>query len=278
MAEGGNGDGGQGHADPQPDKTREEGNKSAGSNKITSLYTNAQNNREEVQTGSRQGRVDRVTDQRSIQGIVFLLLGINQTARIDHNQLELGLAVYNDAGLFREIRRQYRQLRGFLRYWLSPFIFSHCSFMKYTRFFTNELALIGEDLPVDPQYLYQPRPPGPHDDPPISAHEFRRRFYSESCNPCGRSEAIERIPKRTRRFQTHLHVDGREDMWGLQFELRPSFLRILLWQVVITAGGWALMVYWLMNHRNDLQGAGVPITLILSAMVALWVPLSDKMK
>lgn len=150
--------------------------------------------------------------------------------------------------------------------------------MKYTRFFVNELAYVGSSLPLDSIYVYRPRPLGPHENPPISAHEFNRRFYLSLCNLCGRTEAVGRIPKRVKRFQTSLHVNGREDMWGLQVELRPSFFRILLWQIAITAGGWMLIVWWLVNHRNDLQGASVPVTLILTAMVTLWVPLSEKMK
>ena len=81
-----------------------------------------------------------------------------------------------------------------------------------------------------------------------------------------------------KRFQTNLHVDGREDMWGLQVELRPSFLRVLLWQIAITAGGWVLMAWWLAHHEDDLQGASVPVTIILTAVVTLWMPLSAKMK
>ncbi|KAL9610215.1 MAG: hypothetical protein Q9167_005064 [Letrouitia subvulpina] len=214
----------------------------------------------------------------TVQADLFILFGIIQNSKVDHTQIEIRSPNSNDAHFFNDLRCQYRHLRGFLRHWLSPFIFSHCCFVKYTRFFVNELAYVGSDLPVDPNYVYSPRPPGPHEDPPISAHEFNRRFYLSLCNPCGRTEAVERIPKRVKRFQTSLHINGREDMWGLQVELRPSFFRILLWQIAITAGGWMLMVWWLVNHKNDLQGASVPVTLILTAMVALWVPLWEKMK
>ena len=216
---------------------------------------------------------------RNITGSnLFVLFGINQNSRVDHTQIETSFPIYNDARFFRDLRCQYRHLRGIFRYRLSPFIFSHCSFMKYTRFYVNELAHVGPRLPVDPVYVYSPRRPGPHENPPISAHEFNRRFYLSLCNPCGRAEAVTRIPKRIQRFQTNLHVNGREDMWGLHVELRPSFLRILFWQITITVGGWALMAWWLVNHKEDLQGASVPITIILTAIAALWVPLWEKMK
>ena len=226
-----------------------------------------------IQTGSC--RPESVDEYRAK---FFVLLGVKQNSRIEHTQLETSGLKYSDSRFFDDLRDQYRRLRGFCRYWLSPFIFSHCSFVKYTRFYVNELAHVGLNLPVDPAYVYAPRPPGPHEDPPISAHEFNRRFYTNLCNPCGRSEAVTRIPKRSQRFQTNLHVDGREDMWGLHVELCPSFFRVLLWQIAVTAGGWALMAWWLVHHKNDLQGASVPITIIMTALMALYVPLWERMK
>ncbi|KAL9123905.1 MAG: hypothetical protein Q9217_006710, partial [Psora testacea] len=214
---------------------------------------------------------DRRTD-------LYILFCINQSSHIQHTQIHAQKYLHDDAHFINMLRSEYRRLRGLIRYHLSPFIFSHCSFVKYTRFYVNELAHVGPSLPVDPTYVYHPRPPGPHQDPPISPHEFYRRFYSDHCNPCGRGEALERIPKRLNRFQISLHVDGREDMWGLHVELRPSFLRILIWQIAITAGGWIFMAWWLSKGTGDLQGAAVPVTIILSALVVLWVPLWEGLK
>ena len=208
---------------------------------------------------------------------LFVLLGVKQNSRIDHKELETSGLTYSDSSFFNDLREQYRCLRGY-RYWLSPFVFSHCSFVKYTRFYEGELAPRGLSLPVDEAYVYTPRPPGDHEDPPISAHEFNRRFYTTRCNPCGKAEAVTRIPKRKHRFQTHLHARGREDLWGLHVELCPSFFRLLLWQIAVTAGGWAMMAWWLVHHKNDLQGASVPITIIMTALMALYVPLWEKMK
>ncbi|KAL9630473.1 MAG: hypothetical protein Q9164_006397 [Protoblastenia rupestris] len=208
----------------------------------------------------------------------YILFCINKRSQIQHTQIQTRKHINNDADFMTTLRSEYRRLRGLARYYLSPFIFSHCSFVKYTRFYVNELAHIGPSLPTDSSYVYSPRPPGPHDDPPISPHEFHRRFYSNHCNPCGRGEALDRIPKRLKPFQVNLHINGREDMWGLQVELRPSFLRILIWQIVITAGGWVFMAWWLSRGKADLQSAAVPITIILSALIALWVPLSEAMK
>lgn len=66
-------------------------------------------------------------------------------------------------------------------------------------------------------------------------------------------------------------------MWGLHVELRPSFLVVLMWQIAITAGGWAFMGWWLSSHKGDLQNAAVPVTLIVTAVIALWGPIRKGM-
>ena len=66
-------------------------------------------------------------------------------------------------------------------------------------------------------------------------------------------------------------------MWGLHVELRPCFLVVLMWQIVITAGGWAFMGWWLSRHQGDLQNAAVPVTLIVMAVMALWAPIRKGM-
>ena len=59
-------------------------------------------------------------------------------------------------------------------------------------------------------------------------------------------------------------------MWGLHVELGPSFLAVMMWQVVITAGGWVFMGWWLLRHSGGFQDAAVPIKIILTAMLTLW--------
>ncbi|KAK0516509.1 hypothetical protein JMJ35_001112 [Cladonia borealis] len=208
---------------------------------------------------------------------LYVLFCVYQKSQILHSQI-LATKCQNDQVFFENLRLEFRRLRGFFRFWFSPLQFSHCDFVRFTRFYVNELAKVGLSLPNDLIYEYNPRPPGPHDDPPISPHEFRRRFHTPLGNPCGRSEALERIPKRQKRFQINLHVDGREDMWGLLVELQPCFLVVLVWQIAITGGGWAFMGWWLSKHHGDLQDAAMPITLIITALMALWVPIGKGMR
>ena len=199
-------------------------------------------------------------------GDTYVLFCIYQRNLVRHAVIEAS-KYQNDEAFFEELRKAFRRLRGFWQYWLSPFQFDHCEFWKFTRFYVNELARAGKCLPLDPIYQYRPRPPGIHPDPPIQPDEFRRRFYTDLSNPCGRGEALERIPKRQTRFQINLHVDGYEDMWGLLVELRPSFLVALVWGLVITAGGWGFLGWWISGHKDDLQTAAVPVMLIMTILM-----------
>lgn len=143
---------------------------------------------------------------------LFILFCTFQGLQLRHSQIEVAKCESDDI-FFETLRLEYRRMRGFWRYWLDPQQFGHCEFVKFTRFYIGELATVGRDLPQSIHYEYRPKPPGPHDDPPITPHEFRTSFYRLR-NTCGRKDALTRIPKRVKRFQVNLHVDGIEHMWG----------------------------------------------------------------
>lgn len=263
----------------QPSATAQGTSSSANVGTISSSFASTQPGDQSVIGTSltrpiNESSISTMAETRKNQYVLFCLY---QKSQIQHAQIEAAKC-RTDEDFFEDMRRAFRRLRGFWRFWFSPFQFDHCEFVKFTRFYVNELARVGRSLPLDFIYQYSPSPPGPHEDPPISPHEFRRRFYTNLINPCRRQEALERIPKRQKRFQVNLHVDGREDMWGLHVELRPCFLIIILWQMLITAAGWGFMGWWLSRHGGDIQSAAVPVTLIITAVMALWVPIHDSMK
>ena len=64
-------------------------------------------------------------------------------------------------------------------------------------------------------------------------------------------------------------------MWGLFAELKISFFRVAVWFCVITLFGWIFLGWWLAAHSGDLQDVAAPLTVIMMAMLGLWVPLND---
>lgn len=130
--------------------------------------------------------------------------------------------------------------------------------------------------------------------PPISIHEFRRRFYACSkrhsslttrimcklhkCrNPCRRSRtALERIPKRKRRVEED--GDSREVFWGIQAIERLSFAVVATYHVFVLAPPLVFWLLWLFywDHQGDMQNASVPFLTALGILSLFWFPLIHK--
>lgn len=97
---------------------------SAGSVGQTSIGMTSQgtasSNPQPSQTGDKIARVDQS----------FVLFGVKGTRRT----LELAqIDTYNyasDGEFFGDLKKAYRGLRGYLRYWFSVWQFSHCDFVK----------------------------------------------------------------------------------------------------------------------------------------------------
>ena len=136
-------------------------------------------------------------------------------------------------------------------------------------------------MPSDSAYEYNPKPP--QADPPISRHEFEMAFAS--CDsPCGSpcllapfhdcvepmwgNEVLNAIPKR----KTALEIKkiGREEIWGIQAQYRPSIVYAVLYHLLIIAGTFGIWGWWLSRHPYDLQSAAVPVTLALGLFSLFW--------
>ncbi len=207
----------------------------------------------------------------------YVLLCVVRGDRLHHTQIEVARS-WDDDTFFAKFRAEYKRLRGFWRYWFHPRQFAFCHFARFTRYYVDRLAKVRYELPLESCYEYQPRPPDVPYVPPIPEHEWYDRYHSAELNTCGRQEALSKIPKRKHRFQTSLHVSGREDMWGLLVEFRISLLRVLFWQVLLTLGGFGFWGWWLKKHPGDLQAASVPVTVIIACMMMLWAPLNEKFR
>ena len=60
----------------------------------------------------------------------FVLFGVKGTRRtLELAQINARKCM-NDDAFFGDMRKRYRELRGFLRYWFSIWRFSHCDFVK----------------------------------------------------------------------------------------------------------------------------------------------------
>ena len=94
----------------------------------------------------------------SNESYVLLCTQTSSSSRLWHDQIEVARCKSDD-DFFDQLRTSYKSLRG-IRYWLDPMQYDHCEFVKYTKFYVDELTRVHQDLPLDKAYKYTPRPPG----------------------------------------------------------------------------------------------------------------------
>ncbi|KAK8023897.1 hypothetical protein PG993_011963 [Apiospora rasikravindrae] len=119
--------------------------------------------------------------------------------------------------------------------------------------------------------------------PPISKHEFYRRFYTcfettkryhlhHTCKLLrGHSDdVLHRLPKRTQKLE--LGGDKRERFWGLYAREAVSLQKVLLYNAVCMLPVLAFFFAWLfgISETTDLQGASVPVGMMAALLSLFW--------
>ncbi|KAJ0317931.1 hypothetical protein COL5a_010913 [Colletotrichum fioriniae] len=155
-----------------------------------------------------------------------------------HRLRQLPSLYLDTADFGQELRKAYRELKGFWRWWFSPYNFSHCEFVRFEKFCRNGFAHRGLEVPSTSQkdYYYNPRPA--LREPPVSPEEFSHVFHytakSESVlwNSLGLPfyDTVEALSDDTVGCipQRYHYLDERsnrkEDFWGLYIRERRSAL------------------------------------------------------
>lgn len=145
---------------------------------------------------------------------------------------------------------------------------------------SNRLGTVCYEMPPSDEltYAYNPKPYHRPYRPPLTKHEWQDRFHNLLPHAYGIGvDALSKLPRRSKRFNLHTHV-SRETFWGLHAQVRISAAMVAVWQLAITAGGWIFVGWWLKDDPGDWQNASVPITLIIGAIMLLWLPLGEKFR
>jgi hypothetical protein len=79
---------------------------------------------------------------------------------------------------------------------------------------------------------------------------------------------VERIPKRKSRIE--IYSNNLEYAWGIQAQHSISFLKMVLYHVLIFASTFGFWAWWLLTHPNDLQNAAVPLTTVAVFLSLFW--------
>jgi hypothetical protein len=185
-----------------------------------------------------------------------------------------------DEDFFRKFKRTYISLRGRLRYYLDPRQFAFCHASRFEKYHINRLGTVCHEMPPSNEiaYTYYPKPYHRPYLPPLTRHEWQDRFHNLLPRANGINvDALSKLPRRSQRFNLQTYI-SRETIWGLHAQVHISAAVVAAWQLVITTGGWVFIGWWLKDHPDDLQNASVPITLIIGAVMLLWLPLGEKFR
>ena len=225
--------------------------------------------------------------------ILFGVQGSRPTLEINHIQIT---SQSNDSSFYRSLRRCYRDNRGRLKLWFSFWRLDYCEVVKacFNPPLHNEAAtdlpsqfkkiapkwIIKErrDLPREPEYIYAPRPPDAS-NPPISRHEFSMHLNAcesscrwsllHECMPqLETNSAIACIPKKRSIYDFESPSDIYA--WGLEAKHVISAAYVTVYHLIIFAIPFGLWGWWIRRHPDDMQGAAVPITVVLGLLSLFW--------
>ncbi|KAK7973761.1 glycoside hydrolase family 18 protein [Apiospora arundinis] len=230
--------------------------------------------------GSRlQAAVRQVTAPQSSWVLFLVRRGSN--FRLSH----LNTSSISCHDFFAALRTTYLGLRGRMRAWFSVWQYSHCDFYMCEKFEEDEVAPRKRDSfpdASDPFYQFTPRPMDRI--PPISRHEFYRRFHTclettkkyhvhHMCKVMrGHTRGVlHLLPQRTQELE--LGGDKRELFWGLYAREAVSLQRVLAYNAVCLFPVLGFFFAWLFGgfgSASDLQNASVPIGLMASLLSLFW--------
>ncbi|KAG4439306.1 hypothetical protein IFR05_005239 [Cadophora sp. M221] len=224
------------------------------------------------------GQGVQVNINRGMVSELFVLFGVKGSRRT-LELAQIDVSKHKDSIFFHDLLHEYRQRRGFWRYWFSVWQLRHCDFVKFEKIRANRaISNKKHDLPVDILYEYTPRPPNA-DIPPIDPHEFELslspcssfcvfKLFHDCIEPPDGGLALERIPKRKRALE--LKIRNREQAWGLLAQHSISALLIFSYQAMIVAGPLAIWGWWQALHPDDIQNASTPLTVVVALLCLFW--------
>ncbi|KAF2164064.1 hypothetical protein M409DRAFT_56787 [Zasmidium cellare ATCC 36951] len=216
----------------------------------------------------------------------------------------------NDGDFFQALKKNYVEARGTFLGYFSWWRYDKCDFYQvsciqlangkgiqlltlsspsqFQKYDINAGAPCSLSYPPQSRtdYDFTPRVPIPSPPAgPISAHEFRGRFYKSSQHPFGwyldflqrlaapgkakmrirdARDAIALLPKRAKCLEMD---DGKRELfWGLYARERRGFAWVLAYGLLCNIPAIIFFFLWLFRwgHGADLQNASVPLTMSIS--------------
>ncbi|KAK1991768.1 hypothetical protein LX36DRAFT_589782 [Colletotrichum falcatum] len=186
---------------------------------------------------------------------------------------------------FMDLKSRYRSLRGNLRMYFSVWTYSHCDFYMCEKFEQGMFVPKKEhDFPsgFNADYDFIPKPVDREQIPPVTPHEFYKRFYAcydptpmlHFYHRCTRlaghsGDVLDRFPKK----KTELEEggDGRETFWGIYARENVALARVLVYNFICITPTLVFFFAWLIPHGSDeMQNAAVPVSVMVAMLSLFW--------
>lgn len=242
---------------------------------ISTQYSNG-NSSNGLTSGTQGPQANIIISASNDFYVLFAVKGWRRTLELA--QIHIPSSI-DDEAFFKALLQEYRNRRGFLRYYFSVWQFRHCDFVKFEKFRPGRIICSKRhDIPEDLIYEYSPRPPNA-DVPLIKPEEFELALSScrSSCfmwlfhdciGACQGTEALKRIPKRRGEFA--LKSGAREFAWGLEAQHSISFMHMLTYHLIVVSGPFAFWGWWQSGHPWDLQDASIPLAAVCALLSLFW--------
>ncbi|WQF76806.1 Putative nucleoside phosphorylase superfamily [Colletotrichum destructivum] len=202
----------------------------------------------------------------------------------DYQLAQIGVEPLKCHQFFRDLKARYRGLRGYVRMWFSVWVYSHCDFYMCEKFEDHEFVPKKEhEFPeaFNLDYDFIPKPAEREAMPPVTPHEFYRRFYAcydrtsalhfhHHCRKLsGHSgDILDKFPKK--RSELEEGGDARVVFWGIYARERIAMVRVLCYNFVCVLPMLVFFFGWLSRHGPEhIQDAAVPVS-VMTAMLSLF--------
>ncbi|KAI0895002.1 hypothetical protein F4806DRAFT_105410 [Annulohypoxylon nitens] len=203
---------------------------------------------------------------------------------VDYKIAQIGVSGLRCQEFFRTLRDDYYRLRGFIRVWFSIWRYSHCDFYMCEKFDDHQFTPKQRNSypkTTDTDYEFKPRPMD--FIPPISEHEFTKRFYAcynprslshwfHKCKTLGYHsyDVLDLLPKKKMKLEEA--GNKREFFWGIYAREIISLRWVLAYNVVCVT---PTIVYFFLSilpegYATDLQNPSVPFTMMLGLLSLFW--------
>ncbi|KAI0120322.1 hypothetical protein F4776DRAFT_633767 [Hypoxylon sp. NC0597] len=202
----------------------------------------------------------------------------------DYKMAQIGVRKLPCHVFFSTLRAKYFELRGSFRGWFSVWRYSHCDFYMCEKFDDHEFAPKHKNAfpeHTNTDYEYQPKPMD--NIPPVSEHEFQKRFYAchksrplhhwyHKCKPLGSHsyDILDLFPKKKTEFEEG--GDKREIFWGIYAREIISLRWVLTYNLVCVFPMLAFLLVWIIpaGQDTDLQNPSVPFSMMLGFLSLFW--------